>query len=153
LSGLRLGGKYQKKPMIVLTVKALISPVIKLSPQPVIIPITTMDHATETIPMIPNTERWILSIDKLSLVYTDPVPDRVLAICAEIVHRVKSGQYPGGILKSHRRFEVQVSLPIANSSERFLLQAGAKGKNLRDYRLEFNPVVIGPWGWPISLKF
>jgi hypothetical protein len=101
---------------------------------------------TETNTMIPVTPRWSVSIDKLSIVYTDPVPDRVVAACAEIVHRVKSGHYPGAILTGHRRFEIQVSLPIVASNQRFLLQAGPKGQNLRDYRLEFNPSAIGPLG-------
>jgi hypothetical protein len=86
---------------------------------------------------------WILSIDKLSVVYSDPVPDRVWDVCARIVDSVRRGQFPGGILTGHRRFQVQIIIPMPGSSQRFLIQAGRRGKNQRDYRLEFNPALVG----------
>jgi hypothetical protein len=96
--------------------------------------------------MITTIAPWTLSIDKLSLVHYDHVPTRVEAVCARLVDSVITGQLVGGILTGHRRFQVQVSIPIPGSSQRFLIQAGPRGKNQCDYRLEFNPALVGSIG-------
>ena len=89
---------------------------------------------------------WNLSIDKLSVIHNETVLDRVGIVCTRLVDMVSAGHFPGSILTGHRRFEVQLNLPIPGSTGRFVIQAGPKIPNQCHYRVEFNPAKVGPYG-------
>jgi len=92
---------------------------------------------------------WTLSIDKISLVRYDPSPANVIENCDRLIAAFGSGQFPGAMLKSGRRHRIQLAIPILDNgslSGRLLIQAGPRFTGLCDYRLEFNPAILGSAG-------
>jgi hypothetical protein len=93
--------------------------------------------------------QWTLSIDKISLVRYDPSPANVIENCDNLVAAFESGQFPGAMLKNGRRHLIQLAIPILENgllSGRLLIQAGPRFTGVCDYRIEFNPAIVGPAG-------
>jgi hypothetical protein len=87
-----------------------------------------------------------ISIDKLSLVCTDPDDDQVNKSCAGIVQVVNSGRWLGAFLSPSKRFQRQVSISIPETGQRALFQFGPKGNKGPAYRTEINPALLGKSG-------
>src|SRR5450755_4295479 len=86
---------------------------------------------------------FTLSIDKISITRSDSNPTNVALACERLIDAHQAGQLPGSRLKSGRRHEIQVTIPIngdgLQSIGALLFQAGPRFPGIAPYRLEFNP--------------
>src|SRR3954454_2898496 len=92
---------------------------------------------------------WSVSIDKFSAIRSETNPSISIETCDRLIAGYESGQFPGAMLKSSQRHRFQLAIPIVQNGvlpERLLIQAGPRFRDLCDYRVEFNPALMGSAG-------
>jgi hypothetical protein len=92
---------------------------------------------------------WTLSIDKIALVTYDSIPANAIENCDRLIAAYESGQFPGAMRKTGRRHRIQLVVPVQQNgllSRPLLIQAEPAFVGLCDFRVEFNPALMGPAG-------
>jgi hypothetical protein len=87
-----------------------------------------------------------ISIDKLSLVCTDPDDDQVNGTYDRIGQVVNSRRLLGVFVLPGKRYRHQVNIPFPETGQRVLFQFGPKGSKCPAYRTELNPALLGKSG-------
>src|SRR5260370_10633030 len=103
--------------------------------------------------MTMNPDQYFsLSIDKISLTCNDTDPTQVEKTCRHLLDAA-NGSFNGLRIKSSRWYQWQCAMPVPGSTSSFLIQAGPRFPGISDYRVEFNPSIIGPSGIGYARSF
>jgi hypothetical protein len=86
---------------------------------------------------------FTISIDKISLTCNDTGESQVVETSENLLEFADQHHC---FVRSSRWHKIQCTIPIPGSLETFLIQAGARFSDISDYRVEFNPAIIGSDG-------